>query len=1009
MTVIIRLQNLPWAANALDIRQFFQGLSIPDGGVHIVGGEKGDAFIAFSTDDDARQAMYMDGQRIRDIPVKLLLSSKTEMQNVIAVARGMAQGGSNPNPIAGPGGPQMGVQGGMAPGMRPGMVGGPGIGSSQPTHGGFGTDMRDGRAGDLNEYNNNQGQFDSHAGPSRLGGFGGDRMGGPDHMGGIEGGSDRKVGGPDRLGSCTDRLISPDCMSGPDRLMGGPDHMGSFDRMGGNLDRIGGTDIGGRMPAASLLGSDHMGGSSDRVGGGRLGGGSNFMGGADFSRLDNPEPIVGNVRRLGGLDRIGGGFDRFSNTDSLGGSRMGDLDRVDSFRGPDRLAISGKGDFMGSGNQFPERGGIDRFREADYDMGRGNFGMERREIEDRPVGGGFGQDLFGQRQQRFEDNWDKRHSDGVYGGNNLMTADTDRREGRGRGFADNFSGPLGMDLDSRSGFGRNMPLRDTFERNGFGRNSTHDGNNRDVGFGERLDPGYLGEYGGTRMDLNSSASGVSADFSGNRRMGDTGFEHGHYSRSPVRDSLSRFSPDRNFHGGRGGFVPRGGFHGHEVRKHTRDHDAYVIISNMPTTVNYKDVRRFFHGLEIPREGLKLINDKHGERIGEAFVMFAKDIDSTEALKRSGHMMGHKKVQIRKCSVLDFDNAVDSFVPGHGRPPPPGVTPPAKRNRSRSPLTKLYPESCCIILKNLPFKCHKDDIRKFLGHLKLKHGGPFIDIGLDGRPSGNAYVELETKKDQEEAMALHRKVLFGRSVEIYMISKNEYDSKIKRDDVKDGGDKRMVEIRSDKDEKDGKEKEKELKESSSKDEDSRKYYCIRMRGLPFSTTPQMIRDFFGGLEIGNRGIHIVYTRQGQAAGMAYVEFVTSVDCKKAVEKDKQYIGKRYIEISPMAKKDMLEELETEQQRQNGTVPSSGPPGAARASTSTLTMSNLPFKVQLEDIMEFFRGFRAIQDSVRLRYSKEGKPMGDAMVKFTNQHEAQRAQRELNRKMLLGRPIFLAPAK
>lgn len=47
MSVIIRLQNLPWSANALDIRNYFRGLSIPEGGVHIVGGELGDAFIAF--------------------------------------------------------------------------------------------------------------------------------------------------------------------------------------------------------------------------------------------------------------------------------------------------------------------------------------------------------------------------------------------------------------------------------------------------------------------------------------------------------------------------------------------------------------------------------------------------------------------------------------------------------------------------------------------------------------------------------------------------------------------------------------------------------------------------------------------------------------------------------------------------------------------------------------------------------------------------------------------------
>ncbi|XP_037813263.1 probable WRKY transcription factor protein 1 [Lucilia sericata] len=87
MSVIIRLQNLPWSANALDIRQFFRGLSIPEGGVHIVGGEMGDAFIAFSTDEDARQAMMHDREAINGVQIRLLLSSRAEMQKVIEIAR----------------------------------------------------------------------------------------------------------------------------------------------------------------------------------------------------------------------------------------------------------------------------------------------------------------------------------------------------------------------------------------------------------------------------------------------------------------------------------------------------------------------------------------------------------------------------------------------------------------------------------------------------------------------------------------------------------------------------------------------------------------------------------------------------------------------------------------------------------------------------------------------------------------------------------------------------------
>ena len=85
--VIIRLQNLPLEARSLDIRRFFEGLVIPDGGVHIIGGQHGDAFIAFQSDEDARLAMARNGGTIFSSSIRLYLSSKTEMQNVIASAR----------------------------------------------------------------------------------------------------------------------------------------------------------------------------------------------------------------------------------------------------------------------------------------------------------------------------------------------------------------------------------------------------------------------------------------------------------------------------------------------------------------------------------------------------------------------------------------------------------------------------------------------------------------------------------------------------------------------------------------------------------------------------------------------------------------------------------------------------------------------------------------------------------------------------------------------------------
>ncbi|KAM9852356.1 RNA binding motif protein 12Bb [Aulostomus maculatus] len=83
MAVVIRLQGLRITAGSQDIRKFFTGLKIPDGGVHIIGGEREEAFIIFASDEDARRAMTRSGGIIQGSSVTLLLSSKAEMQNML--------------------------------------------------------------------------------------------------------------------------------------------------------------------------------------------------------------------------------------------------------------------------------------------------------------------------------------------------------------------------------------------------------------------------------------------------------------------------------------------------------------------------------------------------------------------------------------------------------------------------------------------------------------------------------------------------------------------------------------------------------------------------------------------------------------------------------------------------------------------------------------------------------------------------------------------------------------
>uniref|UniRef100_A0A674BQ45 RNA binding motif protein 12Bb n=1 Tax=Salmo trutta TaxID=8032 RepID=A0A674BQ45_SALTR len=83
MAVVIRLQGLRITAGSEDVRNFFTGLKIPDGGVHIIGGEREEAFIIFASDEDARRAMTRSEGSIKGSPVRLRLSSKSEMQAVL--------------------------------------------------------------------------------------------------------------------------------------------------------------------------------------------------------------------------------------------------------------------------------------------------------------------------------------------------------------------------------------------------------------------------------------------------------------------------------------------------------------------------------------------------------------------------------------------------------------------------------------------------------------------------------------------------------------------------------------------------------------------------------------------------------------------------------------------------------------------------------------------------------------------------------------------------------------
>ncbi|XP_007229509.3 RNA binding motif protein 12Ba [Astyanax mexicanus] len=83
MVIVRRLLGLSADAGSEDIRAFFHGLHILEGGVHIIGGKRGEAFIIFTTEEDGQLAMERSGEILKGSSVTLEVSSIADLKHKI--------------------------------------------------------------------------------------------------------------------------------------------------------------------------------------------------------------------------------------------------------------------------------------------------------------------------------------------------------------------------------------------------------------------------------------------------------------------------------------------------------------------------------------------------------------------------------------------------------------------------------------------------------------------------------------------------------------------------------------------------------------------------------------------------------------------------------------------------------------------------------------------------------------------------------------------------------------
>ncbi|XP_030139931.1 heterogeneous nuclear ribonucleoprotein H isoform X1 [Taeniopygia guttata] len=193
---------------------------------------------------------------------------------------------------------------------------------------------------------------------------------------------------------------------------------------------------------------------------------------------------------------------------------------------------------------------------------------------------------------------------------------------------------------------------------------------------------------------------------------------------------------------------------------------------------------------------------------------------------------------------------------------------AETEQSLTPNVMLNTESSegyVVKVRGLPWSCSTEEVQRFFSDCKILNGALGIRFiyTREGRPSGEAFAELESEEDVKLALKKDRETMGHRYVEVFKSNNVEMD---------------WV-----------------LKHTGPNSPDTANDGFVRLRGLPFGCSKEEIVQFFSGLEIVPNGITLPVDFQGRSTGEAFVQFASQEIAEKALKKHKERIGHRYIEI------------------------------------------------------------------------------------------------------------------
>lgn len=559
----------------------------------------------------------------------------------------------------------------------------------------------------------------------------------------------------------------------------------------------------------------------------------------------------------------------------------------------------------------------------------------------------------------------------------------------------------------------------------------------------------------------------------------------------------------------------------------------IRIRNICNQTNYSIIRKFFYGLLIPNDGIKIIHDNDGNRTGNAYVRFVRPTNVAQAIAR-GHQqrLGRNIVQIEELADAVFDDAIDAYRPrrdgrynnnndrdrdrdrGRNRIQDPRQRRGGRGNGNYSDSNDAYDNDdrddgsskdqsdndhdndvMCIsdsndsketmfttvLIEDLPPFTKEQDIMKMFSSYPLLH------IIMAKKPKMfSSYVKFHSAEDARAAVkdtACHKisfKTVYVSpcSDQEYETARKEFSGELELDlnahksdahldlsneikspdsrgdqsqDNDNGDDRRSFDGNSGSNFSDprinARNSDPRTRNLPSNDSPGPlgafsgteaavnggtelPVCCVLIENMEYRTTELEVTQWLQGNQLQPVRVQLLVNNRNQTNGECFVQFADSETATQALELHQTRFKSRNVRVTLATWQQVHDTMKNihevllangfngintsnDQYRrfnQNNTKPNTRNNQRSNNRNNydrcVVALSNVPYKANIDDILDFFADFDIAPENVIRRYNDDGKATGDARICFKSPIEARRAVEQKDNCRIMSRPIYLS---